>query len=168
MLRNVEKGRVLMYGSTVHVSWSNLPLRPIFLPLMARLTFELAEVERKYHNLIAGQPLLLQLPNETTPIGIEIIPPGGETLRLKTEGVEGKPGQTFRYANTHDVGIYLLRRLDTVRTATTAYAVNFDPDEADGVKMEHEPLQQRLAPMPVMFADNPDDRSCLERTRRRD
>ena len=35
-----------MFGARRHVNWSNLPLRPIFLPLMARLTFELAEVEQ--------------------------------------------------------------------------------------------------------------------------
>ena len=146
VLRNVEKGKVLMFGATAHVNWSNFPLRPIFLPLMARLTFELAEVEQTFHNLIAGQPLVLQLPDQPLPVGVEVVPPSGETLRLKTEGVEGQVGQTFRYANTHEIGIYLLRLLNTVRSTPMAYAVNCDPDEADPAKMSREDLQAASGP----------------------
>ena len=159
VLRNVEKGKVLMFGATAHVNWSNFPLRPIFLPLMARLTFELAEVEQTFHNLIAGQPLVLQLPDQPQPVGVEVVPPGGETLRLKTEGVEGQVGQTFRYANTHEIGIYLLRLLNTVRSTPMAYSVNSDPDEADPAKMSREELQERLGQTPLVFAENPDDLS---------
>ncbi len=66
-LRNVEKGKVLMLGISAHVNWSNLPLRPIFLPLVTRLTFELAEVKHSFHNAIAGQPLVLQFPRRRGP-----------------------------------------------------------------------------------------------------
>jgi hypothetical protein len=159
VLRNVEKGKVLMFGATAHVNWSNFPLRPIFLPLMARLTFELAEVEQTFHNLIAGQPLVLQLPDQPLPVGVEVVPPGGETLRLKTEGVAGQVGQTFRYVNTHEIGIYLLRLLNTVRSTPIVYSVNGDPDEADPAKISREDLQSRLGQTPLVFAENPDDLS---------
>jgi hypothetical protein len=68
--RDVDKGRVLMFGISARTDWSNLPLRPIFLPLVARLTFELADVEQGYHNLIAGRPLVLKLPDRTSPVGV--------------------------------------------------------------------------------------------------
>jgi hypothetical protein len=158
-LRNVEKGRVLMFGATVHVNWSNFPLRPIFLPLVARLTFELAEVEQAFHNLIAGQPLVLQLPDQSLPVGVEVVPPGGETLRLKTEGAADKVGQTFRYNDTHEIGIYLLRLLNSTRAAPMAYSVNCDPDEADPAQMSHEELQSLVGQTPLVFAENPDDLS---------
>jgi hypothetical protein len=159
VLRDVEKGKVLMFGAAAHVAWSNFPLRPIFLPLMARLTFELAAVEQTMHNLIAGQPIVLHLPDRAQPVGVEVVPPSGETLRLKTESVEGQPGQTFRYGNTHEIGIYLLRLLDTVRSTPMAYSVNCDPDEADPAKISREELQGRLGPSPLVFAENPDDLS---------
>ena len=91
-------------------------------------------------------------------------------MRLKTEGAKGKAGQTFRYANTHEIGIYLLRLLDAARSAQIAYSVNFDPDEAD-------PAEDRAAgtcksvsaATPLVFADNPDDLSstfaCSARAR---
>lgn len=158
-IRTVGKGRVLFFGATAHVNWSNLPLRPIFLPFMARLTFELAGVERKFHNIIAGQPIVLSLPDQTTPVGVEVVPPGGETLRLKTEGVDGQIGQTFRHAATYDIGVYVFRLLNTTRATQIAYSVNADPDEADPVKMPEEELRKRLGPRPLVVAENPDDLS---------
>ena len=59
--RNVGRGKTLMLGTSVHVNWSNLPLRPIFLPLVTQLTFDLAEVEQASRHLIAGQPIVLPL-----------------------------------------------------------------------------------------------------------
>ena len=41
-----EAGSVFFLGTGVHVNWTNLPLRPIFLPLVSRLVFELAGVEK--------------------------------------------------------------------------------------------------------------------------
>ena len=38
----VEQGTVTMLATSAHVGWSNLPVRPIFLPMLARLTFDLA------------------------------------------------------------------------------------------------------------------------------
>jgi hypothetical protein len=159
-LRNVERGKVLMLGISAHVNWSNLPLRPIFLPLVTRLTFELAELKHTFHNTIAGQPLMLPFPEAARPVGIELVPPSGETLRLKSEGTEGKVGQTFRYADTHAIGVYLLRVLGTTRPEQISYAVNGDPDEADPQKIERQELQERFGRLPLIFAENPDDLSA--------
>ena len=73
--RNVEKGKVLMLGTSAHVNWSNLPLRPIFLPLVARLTFELAGVEQTSHN-VDGRPAAgaRSCPTEPRPVGVEVRP----------------------------------------------------------------------------------------------
>jgi hypothetical protein len=157
--RNVEKGKTLMLGTGVHVAWSNLPLRPVFLPLIARLIFHLADIEQTRRSAIAGRPLVLEFPEETHPLGVELILPSGETFRLKTEGRQGEPGQIFHYADTHEIGNYLLRPLDSARPTQLAYSVNFDPDEADPVKLSHKELQEQLAPTPMLFAENPDDLS---------
>ncbi len=62
--KNVERGSVLMLGTSAHVGWTNLPLRPIFLPLLARLTFEQAGMEQTFHTVLAGAPLVLQFAQE--------------------------------------------------------------------------------------------------------
>ena len=40
--RPVGAGSVLLLGTALHVDWTNLPLKPLFLPLLTRLTFHLA------------------------------------------------------------------------------------------------------------------------------
>jgi hypothetical protein len=154
--RSVGRGKVLMLGTGVHVNWTNLPLRNLFLPLFARLTFNLSGAEQVRHEALAGMPITLQLEKETMPLDVEILPPTGETIRLKTQpGASG--GQEFRYADTHAVGIYQLRVLAGQQPTQLAYSVNVDPAEADPQKVDREELQRRLAPTPLVFADNPDD-----------
>jgi hypothetical protein len=162
--RKVEGGNVLMLGTGVHVNWTNLPLRPIFLPLIARLMFELSGIEQAHHAALAGAPLVLKFEKASQPIGVEVITPAGETMRLTTsplpegEGKAGK-GQIFRYSNTYEIGIYLLRLLDAARDAPMAYAVNLDPEEVEPAKIEREELQKTFGKTPVIFADDPDDLS---------
>jgi len=157
--RNVEQGSVTMLATSAHVGWTNLPLRPIFLPLLARMTFELAGAEQARHVALAGSPLVVQFEDQIRPLAVEVLPPSGATIRLKTEAEGGTPAKEFRYADTHDVGIYVLRLLEAVRPTQLVYSVNIDPDEADPTKIEREKLEERFSPTPLVFAENPDDLS---------
>ncbi len=175
VMRKVEEGNVLMLGTGVHTAWTNLPLRPIFLPLIDRLTFELSGVEQAHHSVLAGAPLELKFEHASQPIGVEVLTPTGETMRLTTTPMEDKKGQSsksplppgegqgegqiFRYADTYDIGIYLLRLLDAARATPIAYAVNVDPEEFDPATIDREELHKTFAKTPLIFAENPDDLS---------
>ena len=100
-------------------------MRPIFLPLFARLTFDLA---------------------------------GGQSLRLPTTA-EPDGRHVFRYADTHETGIYRLRPLAGPRTRPVAYSINIDPDEADVTKIDREDLAKLLGTTPLIFAADPADLS---------
>jgi hypothetical protein len=171
--RNVGKGLVLMLGTSAQVNWSNLPLRTIFLPLITQLTFDLADVEQTRANVIAGQPLVYgagvspaaaagtagtagtAAPQEA----VEVIRPGGEVLRLKTSAENGKSGGAFRYADTHEIGIYVLQQLGTTPPRQIAYSVNLDPDEVEPTAIEAAEIEQKLGGAPLIVAENPDDLS---------
>jgi hypothetical protein len=178
--RSVGEGKVLLLGAGAQVGWSNLPLRPIFPPLLVGLTFDLAGAEMSGRQTLAGTPLVWQLPDEPRPVAVEVLRPDGETVRLPTEaakdvrpagagpkqagqqaanGQKAPKGQVFRYADTYEIGVYTLRLLDAVHPRQIAWAVNFDPQEADPTKIEREELQRRLAPMRLVVADNPEDLS---------
>ena len=103
-------------GTSVHVNWTNLPLRPIFLPLVSRLVFELAGAEKTHRSILAGQPIEMHFAKTAEPLGVEVVPPSGEIVRLKTQAAKDKTGQEFRYAETYDTGIYLLRLLDAAKS----------------------------------------------------
>ena len=157
MQQRIEQGSVTILGTSAHVGWTNLPVRPIFLPLLARLTFDLAGAEQSRRQTLAGSPLVLELDRETRPVGVEVLPPSGATIRLSSEGRADETGQTFTYADTHDVGIYVLRPLDSADRKQIAYAVNIDPDESDPKKIARQELQERFGKTPLVFADDPDD-----------
>ncbi len=159
----VEQGTVTMLAASAHVGWSNLPVRPIFLPMFARLTFDLAGAEQARHQTLAGAPLILQMDQELQPLTVEIRPPSGAMIRRTTQPVAGRPGQEFTYGDTHAVGIYTLQLLDAARPATIAYSVNFDADEADPKTFTQEEIKGRLGDTPVVFADDPDDLSSTFR-----
>ncbi len=150
--RRVGDGRVLMLSTSAHIGWSNLPLRPIFLPLVTRLTFNLAGAEDARHTLLAGSPLVMPVDDVSREVGVEVVPPSGETIRLTTEDA-GAGRQEFRYNDTHQVGVYRLRLLESARGRQIAYSVNFDSREADARKIERETLQARFGTTPVLFAD---------------
>jgi hypothetical protein len=164
--KKLDLGRVFFLGTSVHVNWTNLPLRPIFLPLVSRLVLELAGEEKANRSILAGKPIALHFAKAAEPLGVEIVPPSGEIIRLKTQAAPTKDGQQFRYAETYDVGVYLLRLLDAAKSTQYAYAVNSDPAEADPTKMEREDLNKLYAPTPLIFADNPNDLSSTFTTLR--
>jgi hypothetical protein len=159
VMRRVEQGNVLMLGTGVHVAWTNLPLRPIFLPLIARLTFELSGIEQTHRSTMAGAPMALKFENTSQPIGVELLTPTNETMRLATQPMEDNKGQIFRYADTYEIGIYLLRILDSAHSTPIAYVVNLDPEEIEPANIEREELQKSYGVTPLIFADNPDDLS---------
>ncbi|MBU4399112.1 MAG: BatA domain-containing protein [Planctomycetes bacterium] len=150
--RGVGDGRTLMLGAGAVVSWSNLSLRPIFMPLVVRLTFHLSETDRVRTNLLAGQPLEYRFIGVAEPLEVELVPPDGETLRLKTSG-------EFRYANTYDIGIYVLRIPGAASPTQVAYSVNFDPAEAEPARIEAAKIEELLGGAPLIVAEDPDDLS---------
>ncbi len=162
--RKAGRGSVTMLGTSAHVGWTNLPLRPIFLPLLVRMTFELAGTEQTLRTALAGAPLTLAFEEETRPIKVEVVPPSGTLNRLDTKSEAGQPGQVFHYAETHDVGFYTMRPLEGSRTKQVAFSVNLDPDEADPAKIDREELKERFGPVDLVFAEDPENLSDTFRT----
>jgi hypothetical protein len=164
--KKLDVGGVFFLGTSVHVNWTNLPLRPIFLPLVSRLVLELAGEEKANRSILAGQPIALHFAKAAEPLAVEIVPPSGEVIRLKTQAAPAKDGQQFRYTETFDVGVYLLRLLDAAKSTQYTYAVNADPTEADPARIEREDLNKLYSPTPLIFADNPNDLSGTFKTLR--
>ena len=52
--RPLGSGSVLLLGTAVHGDWTNLPVKPIFLPLITRLTFELAGTDTE-RTMVTGR-----------------------------------------------------------------------------------------------------------------
>jgi hypothetical protein len=155
--RRVGTGSVLLLGSGLHVDWTNLPLKPLFLPLLARLTFHLAGAETERTMSLAGAPVLVPLGKSKGParggeLEVEVVRPSGEVVRISQAAADGG----FRYADTHEAGVYLVRPVNGQSTRPTAFAVNIDPAETDLATITPQELQARFGGRPLLFCESPD------------
>ena len=154
--RSVGAGSVLLLGSGVHVDWTNLPLKPLFLPLLVRLTLHLAGAENERTMAMAGAPVTLPLGrgkfhNQDGQPEVDVIRPSGEVVRIRKtdQGAEG-----WRYDDTHETGVYLVRQVNRKPPKQMAFAVNIDPAESDPATVSQAELQARFGTRPMLFCDN--------------
>ena len=78
---------MLLLGTALHVDWTNLPVKPIFLPLLTRLTFHLAGAETERTMGLAGAPVAIPLGKGTgagqkQSVEVDVVRPSGEVLRV--------------------------------------------------------------------------------------
>lgn len=156
--RPVGSGSVLWLGTSARPDATNLPLKSLFLPLIARLTYHFAGVGTDQGQVLAGAPLAIPLPANAAEI--EVVRPSGEVLRLKPT----PPGATtFRYTDTHDPGVYLLRPTVAKPPRTYAFAVNPDPAESTPALLTRDELARRFGSRPYAYAANADELSAAIR-----
>jgi hypothetical protein len=154
--RQVGRGKVVMLATSGHVGWSNFPLRPLFLPLLARMTFQFAGAEQTRHTALAGLPLVVPLDEKLRSSSAEIQPPSGTVNRFKLVDEKGQRLKEFRYPDTDEIGIYLVRLLGGAKPVEIAYSVNVDPEESNPAKIDHDELMKRFGKTPLVFADDPE------------
>jgi hypothetical protein len=153
--RPLGTGSVLLLGTGVHVDWTNLPVKPIFLPLVTRLTLHLAGTETERTMALAGAPVAIPMSSGTgtaakRDVELDVVRPSGEVVRVR------EPGQasgTFRYADTHEAGNYLVRRVDREAAKPFGFAVNLDPAEVDPAAIAREDLQARLGDRTLLWCE---------------
>ncbi len=155
--RRSGRGTTTFLGTSVHVGWTNLPLRPVFLPLFARLTFDLAGAEQARPALLPGAPLTIPFAAGRRPASVEVQPPDGELIRRQVAPEE----PAFQFADTHRIGVYRVRLIEPGQIRAAAFAVNFDAEEAGDRPIERGALEDLLHPAPLLAADDPRDLSAL-------
>jgi hypothetical protein len=63
---NTGGGKVLLMNTAPLLSWSNLPLKGIFVPLMNKSVFYLASKERQNEEYFAGMPVIISLAKQVS------------------------------------------------------------------------------------------------------
>ena len=155
--RAVGDGSVLLLGTGMTADWTNLPLKPLFLPLVARLTFHLAGIEADRPPLIAGGQAVIPLGTGAARADeVEVVRPSAEVIRLRPRESDGP---VLRYDDTHDIGAYLFRigrGASPGSVRQIALAVNIDPGESDPAVLSRDELKRRFAARPLVYCENPE------------
>jgi hypothetical protein len=120
--RRLGSGRVLIWGSTLDVAWSDLPRRPVFLPFVHRTVRHLARYSEPQPWVTVGQVLdASATPRGTAPTQRVVLTPSGRRLPIEDEGSD--------VVELGEKGFYELRGESNQNISVVA--VNVDPAEAD-------------------------------------
>lgn len=107
-------GRVVQFALPCDTAWSNLPLRPVFLPLIQQLVLDLAGTPDQ----LDGPPGTVFNITDSGPSGESSQPttwrvslPNGETTTVSGSGSDG-----VRFSQTNRVGVYRFTSIDNDST----------------------------------------------------
>jgi hypothetical protein len=129
-------GRLLLFATTLDATWNDLPLRPVYLPLVRQMTRYLVERdEPSWHPVGAEITFPLEESDVRDGLGPQVEQPDGQRLRQVSRTPEGDLRMRPLVA-----GLYQVRS----GTRTTPLAVNVEPLESDLRQME---VAQLLTPL---------------------
>jgi hypothetical protein len=124
--RKVGAGRVIAWTSTLDDSWTDIAVKPVFLPLVHQLVKYLARYERESSWFTVGQVLDLNARARGRTDRIVVTPSGARVAA-------GAAGQNVAgLVELNEQGIYELRSSATASGGRPeSVAVNLDPAESD-------------------------------------
>jgi hypothetical protein len=127
--RRVGAGRVLLWASTLDQSWTDLPVRSVFLPVVHRAAIHLVAYVPSQPWATVGQILDTSLAgaHKGQSVPTIVLTPGGKRLPINGEGSE--------VIELAEQGFYELRG-DANPNDMAVVASNVDPAEADLTPMD--------------------------------
>jgi hypothetical protein len=134
---DVGRGRVLLLTTTVDREWTDLPIRPGFLPLVQESARYLAGApgSESISALTVGQRRDIAVgPDDRR---VEVTKPGGQARWLTPEGrtSDGHARRTVTFTETDEPGLYHVRASRTDGTVAErpeeTFVVNLDDGESD-------------------------------------
>ncbi|MFQ5708415.1 MAG: BatA domain-containing protein [bacterium] len=133
--RKVGKGKVILLTTTLDSEWNNLPVKPIFLPLLYQTIQYVAAQKSGQKSFLVGQPIpLTRGPWKTT---------AKSSLFVKTpNGRKIETPEGF-FEQTNEPGIYGIYR-NGRKQAFARFAVNVDSRESDLSPLEPTELTARI------------------------
>jgi hypothetical protein len=155
------QGRVILGCGPIDADWSNLPLRPCFLPLVQELVTYLASHVYPPRNLQVGQTLTALLPpKEIDGMAVVVDPAGGQHQRRIVDR-DGKG--VLEFGDTAQPGVYLVH---TPSRETIHYAVATPYEESRLARLNDDELRALGEELNATVVDSWDAYRDQERQRR--
>jgi hypothetical protein len=146
-------GRCLLMATGATAAWSNLPVTPLFLPLMTNVVHALAGEASVVAPLRPGSARQFVFPGRKGLAAVDVTDPEGRTNRVEVDPSEGVP--VFR--NTYQTGVYSYR-IEGEGTGEVGYfAVNPAPEESDLQTITPAELRSRFPGLSLHFAGSPEE-----------
>lgn len=154
-------GSVIFCSTPCSAEWSNLPMRPFYLPLMQQLVTYLAAKFDPPRNVDIGQPLIAALPATMAGKTLELTDPEGGKHGLKAEARGGRA--LVSSAETRRPGLYLL---ETPDKSLIHFVVNTSRTESDLARLTADELKAVAKTFNATVVKTWDEYRDLEQRRR--
>lgn len=125
--RRIGNGRVIALTTSLDDSWTDLALKPVYLPLVHQLVRYVSQYEQSTAWSTVGQVVDLSTALKSRADRI-VVTPGGERLRY------GAGESSILELNEH--GAYEIRTSESSSARPERIAVNLDPSESDLAAMD--------------------------------
>ncbi len=155
------EGRVIQCSTALDADWSNLPMRPTYLPLLQRLSVYLASTIYPSRNLDVGKPLIALLPAADAGKKATITNPDGaavEVLIVK----KGERG-VVEFGKTQRPGLYTLT---AAGGQPVHYVVNASRRESDLQRLSDAEIADFAKQHGVAVVHNGAEYKALDQSRR--
>jgi hypothetical protein len=147
----IGRGRVLLLTTTVDREWTDLPIRPGFLPLVQEAARYLAGAPSgdATSAITVGQKREIDLDADDR--RIEIVRPNGDSRWLSPASHAGEPRarRLVIFGETDEPGFYRVRAARADGTTSdrpdAAFVVNLDPRESDPARLPDDKRPDRVA-----------------------
>ncbi|WP_417729729.1 BatA domain-containing protein [Rosistilla oblonga] len=134
--KTVGKGFVMACATTADADWNNLPLRPVFLPLVQQLVTSIATRGVPASNLTAGETLVALYDAAAADTTQVLSLPGNKQRSLRP--VADQQRSVIRFAGTNQPGLYTLTQPDA---PPRHFAVEIDRGESKLETIDADQLQ---------------------------
>ena len=143
----VGRGRVMLWGATLDTHWTDLPLQPVFLPLVRRSAAHLADHRPSPPAYVAGD--VAELRGEEALGGDGVTTPYPERVAVPPAGgapIPLQPRDGTAVLALESAGFYLVRTPGSNEDRPWAVAVNVDPAESDLASLDPAELAASVRP----------------------
>lgn len=151
------QGIVLCAAFPASAKWSNLPLKPEFVPLVLRMaSYVMRRAGIESPSVVPpGNAAEIAVASQWAPVTARVTDPGRRTTVITFERYEGRLAGAFE--NTAERGYYAVQvtggSSEQPRNGTLQFAVNLSPDESDFAMINQENLQEWMGGLDVKLID---------------
>lgn len=159
--RRFGDGLVVQVATACDADWSNLPMRPSYLPLMQQLVTTMALEVSPSSNIETGEPAVAILPDNADGLPLSLIAPDGtrHTVRPVRRGTHA----VVEFNQTERPGVYTLTGPDG---RPIHFAANTSREESDLRRLDPKRLESLAADLGADLVSSSAEYAELDKTRR--
>jgi hypothetical protein len=154
-------GTVIACSAPCAAEWSNMPLRPFYLPLMQQLVTYLAAKFDPPRNVDIGRPLIAVMPAVLGGKPMELTDPAGGKHKLTATNIAGRAMAHFD--DTRRPGLYILEQPDK---QPMHFVVNTTRAESELAQLNGDEIKNVAKPFNATVVSSWDEYRQLEQRRR--